>query len=149
MSRFGTSKADRTFAAVAMFLAVLYISAGLSVWLGFWNPNEYARSSWGMVGLAAGVFIVLGVWVRERAPVLGAMLVFGGTIPLAVAFAWTLIPPVLAAFLVLVWGRSRFVAAKAKQAVASRVSQEQTVTSRMPEHGAADGGMGQAATTGS
>ena len=133
MSRFGTTKADRTFAAVAMFLAVLYISAGLSVWLGFWNPNEYARSVWGLVGLAAGVFIILGVWIRERSPVLGAMLVFGGTIPLAVGFAWTLLPPVLAAFLVLVWGRSRFVAAKNRDAVATRVSHEQDVASRMTQ----------------
>jgi hypothetical protein len=148
MSRFGTSKADRTFAAVAMLLAVLYISAGLSVWLGFWNPNEYARSVWGLVGLAAGVFIVLGVWIRGRSPVLGAMLVFGGTIPLAVAFAWTLLPPVLAAFLVLVWGRSRFVAAKTKEAVAHRVSHEQTAASRMAEQAVApESGMEQPAAS--
>jgi hypothetical protein len=129
MSRFGTSKPDRTFAAVAMLLGVLYTSAGLSVWLGFWNPNVNARSVWGLVGLAAGVMIFLGVWIRARSPLMGAMLVFGGAIPLAVVFAWTLLPPVLAAFLVLVWGRSRFVAAKTRDAVASRVSHEQTVAS--------------------
>ena len=149
MSRFGTSKADRTFTAVAMFLGVLYIAAGLSVWLGLWNPNEYARSVWGLVGLAAGVMIFLGVWIRERSPVMGAMLVFAGAIPLAVVNAWTLLPPVLAAFLVLVWGRSRFVAAKAKQAVATRVEQEHAAASMRAEHAAAsDSGMEQPAASG-
>ncbi len=66
MSRFGVSKSQRAFTAVALLLAVLYMAAGLSVWLGVWNPNEFARSPWGVGGLLAGFLIVLGVWIRRR-----------------------------------------------------------------------------------
>ncbi|UCG76027.1 MAG: hypothetical protein JSV95_01565 [Gemmatimonadota bacterium] len=120
MSRFGASKSERAFSAVALLLAVLYMAAGLSVWLGVGNPNEYARSVWGLLGLAAGVCILLGVWIRGRSPIAGAMLVFGGAVPLAVVFAWTLLPPVLSLFLVMLWARSRWVAGRAGRPALSR-----------------------------
>ena len=78
MSRFGVSKSQRAFTAVALLLAVLYMAAGLSVWLGVWNPNEFARSPWGVGGLLAGFLIVLGVWMQESSPLVAAFLVVAG-----------------------------------------------------------------------
>ncbi|MEJ2341388.1 MAG: hypothetical protein P8Y10_04190 [Gemmatimonadales bacterium] len=123
MSRFGVSKSQRAFSAVALLLAVLYIAAGLSVWLGVWNPNEFARSLWGLGGLLAGVLILLGVWVQESSPVVGALLAFGGALPLAILFAWTLLPPVLTFLMILLWARARGLEARAKKQVAARAAE--------------------------
>lgn len=120
MSRFGETKSERAFSAVAIFLAVLYMAGGLSVWLGIANPNEAARSMWGLAGLAAGISILLGVWTRERSPVLASLLVFAGAIPLAVVLAGAILPPVLAAFLTLLWARTRWDAAKRKRLIPSQ-----------------------------
>jgi hypothetical protein len=123
MSRFGVSKSQRAFTAVALLLAVLYMAAGLSVWLGIWNPNEFARSLWGLGGLLAGVLILFGVWMQESSPLVGALFVFAGAMPVAVIFAWTLLPPVLTFFMLLLWARARGVEAKAKQQVATRAAE--------------------------
>jgi len=123
MSRFGVSKSQRAFTAVALLLAVLYMAAGLSVWLGIWNPNEFARSLWGLAGLLAGVLILFGVWMQESSPLVGALFVFAGAMPVAVIFAWTLLPPVLTFFMLLLWARARGVEAKAKQQVATRAAE--------------------------
>ena len=120
MYRFGTSKSERAFSAVALFLAVLYMAAGVSVWLGAWNPNEYARSLWGLAGILAGLVMVLGVWTNQKSPIAGALLVFAAAVPIAVVFAWTLLPPVLTAFLVMVWARARWVAGRTKEPALSR-----------------------------
>lgn len=123
MSRFGVSKSQRAFTAVALLLAVLYMAAGLSVWLGVWNPNEFARSLWGLGGLLAGVLIVLGVWMQESSPLVAAFLVFAGAVPVAVVFAWTLLPPVLTFFMIMLWARARGVEARAKKQVAARAAE--------------------------
>jgi hypothetical protein len=123
MSRFGVSKSQRAFTAVALLLAVLYMAAGLSVWLGVWNPNEFARSLWGLGGLLAGVLILLGVWMQESSPLVASLLVFGGALPIAIIFAWTLLPPVLTFFMLLLWARARGVEAKAQRQVAARAAE--------------------------
>lgn len=123
MSRFGVSKSQRAFSAVALLLAVLYMAAGLAVWLGIWNPNEFARSLWGLGGLLAGVLILLGVWMQESSPLVGALFVFAGAVPVAVVFSWTLLPPVLTLFMLMLWARARWVDAKAKQQVTARAAE--------------------------
>lgn len=123
MSRFGVSKSQRGFTAVALLLAVLYMAAGLSVWLGVWNPNEFARSLWGLWGLLAGVLILLGVWMQESSPLAAGLLVTAGAVPVAVVFSWTLLPPVLTLLMLLLWARARSVEARTKRQVAARTAE--------------------------
>ena len=113
----------RAFTAVALLLSVLYMAAGFSIWLGIWNPNEFARSLWGLGGLLAGVLILFGVWMQESSPLVGVLFVFAGAVPVAVIFAWTLLPPILTLFMLLLWARARGVEAKARQQVAARTAE--------------------------
>jgi hypothetical protein len=63
------------------------------------------------------------VWVQESSPVVGALLAFGGALPLGILFAWTLLPPVLTFLMILLWARARGLEARAKKQVAARAAE--------------------------
>lgn len=104
------TRAEKGLAAAAVLLAAFYAVIGLLVWAGVGDPGSYPRPAWGLVGLLAGALILLGLRANKQSPFLGAALMFVGAVPLAVLFAWGIIPAVLAGLMVLFWARARWVA---------------------------------------
>ena len=105
-----TSLAQRGFVGIAALMAVLYVALGLSNAFVNQEPSFVSRFGefWGgvlgsLIGFVPAVMIVIGLRAQRRSPLLGGILVLIGAAPLAVGMYWTVVGPVLAVLLVILW----------------------------------------------
>lgn len=101
--------ARRGFLAVAGIMAALLVALGIHN--AFFNPGSAAAKPgafWAaMIGLVPAAVILTGLATRPRWPVVGDSLVLVGAVPLGLLMWWTVVGPLLALTLVVLWFSTR------------------------------------------
>ncbi len=98
------SVAQKGLLGLAVLLALFYIVVGVSIQAegDFGSVGE--KIAWGLAAISAGAFILAGLWLSKRAPLLGGILVVVGAVPLGLFMWWLFFIPPVVALVVAVFG---------------------------------------------